>query len=160
MDGELIGAAGLFFPVPLKPGESQAFALAAVPGIEVWMLQQNGKPQNLSLQIWFDALALAPSVLAPSSLDLEIRSAEAIAGTLFLHGTVRNPWIDEMTHPSVLAAVRTTEGDLLAAGWMEVALSLAPNESADFVLALPLPEGADLAMTEYDLRALGVPIGR
>ena len=52
--------------------------------------------------------------------------------------------------------MRSTSGEPLTAGWLEVTDTLETDESLAFTLPLMLPQGADPAMSEYDFQAIGL----
>jgi hypothetical protein len=154
-DGELMGVAQLAPPVPLGPGESRAFAAGEFPGLaERWPSGEG--IEALSLEAWIDPVTPERNDLRLLPLAVDLESYEGIGGRLFLRGTVQNPLDEAVQSPTVLATLRSIEGQPLTAGWLVVAEGLGPGESADWVLALSLPRGTDLAMSEYDIVSLGL----
>jgi hypothetical protein len=153
--GELVGVAQLVPPVPLGPGESRPFGANEFPGLSSRWQSEDGLGA-LSLESWVDPSPPAEDEVRLRSLEVELRSYEGIGGTLFLRGSVRNPLDHVVRTATVLAAVRTIEGEPLAAGWQTVAAELEPGAEEEFLLALSLTRGADLAMSEYDVVALGL----
>jgi hypothetical protein len=154
-EGEPIGLAQLVPPVPLGPGESRPFAAAEFPGMSSRWQRSDGL-EALSLEVWVDPVPPSEGGLRLLPLEVELRSYEGIGGTLFLRGTVRNPLDRAVRVATVLAAVRSIDGEPLAAGWQTVAAELAPDADGEFLLALSLPRGTDLALSEYDVVALGL----
>jgi hypothetical protein len=154
-EGELVGVTQLAAPVPLGPGESRPFAAAEFPGMSSRWQRSDGL-EALSLEVWVDPSPPAEGDLRLLPLEVELRSYEGIGGTLFLRGMVRNPLDRAVRAPTVLAAVRSIEGEPLAAGWQTVVAVLEPDADGEFLLALTLPRGTDLAMSEYDVVALGL----
>jgi hypothetical protein len=108
---------------------------------------------GLEVDAWVDPLPALEAGLRLVPQAVHVTSFEAIGGTLFLQGTVYNDSGARVISATVLAAVRSTEGLPLTAGWRVAAESLEAGESAAFVLELTLPRGADLAMSEYDVVA-------
>ncbi len=153
-EGELVGAANVWLPVPVMPGESLAFALADVPGVEGW-LREGGDPAALQVQVWLDTRRL-PEQQAVHQLDLRVQSVEAIGGTLFLRALVQFPADEALERASIVAALRDTVGNLVSAGGVEVEAGSGPGTAAGFLLALPLPAGVQPAGLEYDLRAVAL----
>ncbi len=153
-EGDLVGVAELGLPVPVMPGESMAFALYDVPGIEGWV-RGGGDPARLQVRLWLDGRLVAEAAeIRP--LGLSVKSVEAIGGTLFLRGQVQAAGDEAAERAWVVAAVRDTAGNLISAGSTEVSAEVRPGQAAEYLLALPLPAGVQLAGLEYDLRAAAV----
>jgi len=73
-----------------------------------------------------------------------------------LRGVIINPNDTLIREPSIYTTVRNEDGLILSAGWVSPAELLGPGEASDFELSLLLPRGADPAMLEYDVIALGL----
>jgi len=153
--GEVVGVAQEFVPIPLGPGESRAFTITRFPRLASGAAPAAGI-EGLSVEAWVDPVRSPDDGLRAVPLALQVRSYEAIAGTLFLQGTVENDSGAAVLSATVLAVVRSLDGAPLSAGWRLVAESLEAGESAAFVLELTLPRGADLVMSEYDIVASGL----
>ena len=87
---------------------------------------------------------------------MQIIQFEPIGSSLFIKGEIFNPQEMGVESATVLAAVRSTSGELLTAGWIHLSEILPGNDSREFVLHLSLPQGADPAMNEYDVQAFGL----
>jgi hypothetical protein len=90
-----------------------------------------------------------------ASLTAVINSFEQLGGSVFLRGDVTNAGTIGARDPTLFAAVRNTEGELLAAAWLTAASDLPAGQMVPFVLELPLPAEVNLALAEFDLQALG-----
>jgi hypothetical protein len=153
---QLMGLADVRLPIPLAPGETQLFALASFPGLASRMSSAQASLADLTVEVVFDPVESgAEGVTVSVPLDVSITSYEAVGSTLFLKGEVNNERSTPIMSPAVVAAVRSTDGKPVTAGWLTVAPSLAPGEKAAFTLPMPLPSGVDPAMSEYDLQAAG-----
>jgi len=149
--GGIVGVAQVVAPVPLGPGESRPFTATEFPGLTSGA--EGLTVDGLEVDAWVDPLPALEAGLRLVPQAVHVTSFEAIGGTLFLQGTVENDTGARVISATVLAAVRSTEGLPLTAGWRVAAESLEAGESAAFVLELTLPRGADLAMSEYDVVA-------
>src|SRR3990170_1782692 len=127
--GEVVGVAQEFVPIPLGPGESRAFTITGFPRLASGAAPGAGI-EGLSVEAWVDPVRPPDDGLRAVPLALQVRSYEAIAGTLFLQGTLENDSGAVVLSPTVLAAVRSLDGAPLTAGWRLVAESLEAGESA------------------------------
>lgn len=153
--GSLIGAAELRMPLPLAPGETRGFALAAPAALFENLAGQEWTAGDLAVGTYVDAAASAAAREAIQPLEVRLTGIEQIGRALFLRGEVSNPWASALEGPAVLAAVRATDGALLTAGWAVLGERLEPGGVQPFVLALPWPRAADLALSEFDVIAGG-----
>jgi hypothetical protein len=92
----------------------------------------------------------------PVSLDVRVTSFEDVGSRLILRGEVRNTSILP-TRAAILASARSIEGLALTASSLVQKQSLQPGESAAFLLTMPWPQGAQASMSEFDVRAFGLP---
>ena len=134
-------------PIPLRPGESRAF------GLRLEDLPDSDDPDGFGVEITVEPLPGAGAA-ALATLEPVIQSVEQLAGSVFLRGSLANPTAFDVFDPTLFAALRTTDGELISAGWLPAAAELPAGGAIGFVLALPLPAGVDLALAEYDLQAL------
>lgn len=157
LEGEVVAAVEVLPPVPLGPGETRPFSVTDLPGLAALLEGREWIPEDLAVEAVVDPRASSVYRAPTEVLGLELYSFEPIGGSLFLRGRVTNDQAAAVEGPVVLASIRTTEGRLVAAGWLVAAEALEAGASADFVLALTLPRGADLAMSEYDVLAVALP---
>jgi len=153
-----MGIGELELPWPLAPGESQPFAVLEFPGLETRVSRSGVDPSLLSAESRIDPATAVASSVTPIVLETALTSQETIGATLFLKGSLSNGGPNPVTRPSVMAVVRSTEGDILTAGFVTAADELGPGASLPFVLTLRLPGSVDLAMAEFDVRAAGMPL--
>jgi hypothetical protein len=155
-DSKVHGVAGLVSPFPIGPGEHLPFGQTEFPGLTARLAALDVDPAVLQVEAWVDPRASAPVPDHRVQLEVRIDSFSSVGSAVFLRGAVTNPLSMSVTRPSLYAALRTTEGELLSAGWRELAPRLAAGERLEFVLDLPLPEDADPAMTEFDVVAFAL----
>jgi hypothetical protein len=153
--GSLVAVAQVEPPAPLASGESRPFGLRDLPGLAA-NLDGSANLEDLEVEAWVDPLASSPAEATPVSLSLEVSAFESIGDSLFLRGSVTNPTPSPVATPAVMASVRSTTGQLLAAGWIVLGETLPAGQSAPFVLTLALARGADPAMGEFDIVATGL----
>ena len=156
LEDEIVTVAPVRPPIPLQPGESLAYAISDFPGLSTQLARYESQADALSAEIVVDPLASQPADQIAVPLDLRITHFEPIGSSLILKGVVSNSGEGDVESVSILVAVRSTTGELLTAGWSANAQSLAVNDTLDFILPLSLPQGADMAMSEYDLQVLGL----
>jgi hypothetical protein len=89
-------------------------------------------------------------------LAITIRQFEAIGSRVFLEGALARSGDQPLAGAEIHAALRTVDGELQSAAWMPIAPGN-PGTAVPFRLDLPLPVGANAALSEIDLRALGMP---
>lgn len=142
--------------LPLRPGESRPYAITDFPGLTAQLAKHESWTGELTAEILVDPYASRPSTRDIVQLDIQITQYEPIGSSLFIKGEIFNPQETEVESATVLAAVRSTGGELLTAGWIHLLEILPGYGSRDFVLHLSLPQGADLAMNEYDVQAFGL----
>ncbi len=147
--GEFMQVVDLGLRVPLAPGERRPFAVENVH------LSSDADPEN----------AIVESIIVPQesgvessrveALRLQITGAETLGSNLFLRGHVTNDGDRPVGNPTLIAALRATDGTLWTAGWLPIGASMAPGQTEPFVLPLRLPQEVDVPLGEFDVRALG-----
>ncbi len=152
----LIGLWEIETPRPLEPGEQLSFSAFGFPGINLRFDPQDLDAVRVETRVDSRLVSQMPE---PVDLPIDISSFISVGSALFLRGTVRNPLDADVESTAVFAEVRTTDGDLVSAGWSTLGL-LQAGYSADFVLDLPIPAGMDPTLTEYDLRAIALSAGQ
>lgn len=148
-DGELVQVIGLDGHVPLAPGEQRPF------GVRELALPKDVDPTAVELEPII--VPPAPGEIPPrvETLRMDIAGAEALGSNFFLRGQVSNDGPAAVANPTLFAALRATDGTLWTAGWLQLGDTFAAGQSEMFVLSLPLPEGIEVPLGEFDLRALG-----
>ncbi|MGH2619017.1 MAG: hypothetical protein ACRDHG_00405 [Anaerolineales bacterium] len=153
-DGDRIASlTELEAPLPLPAGERLAFAAQDFPGLSRPLAES--VPANLRIESRIEAAA---QVGRPMVLQAEVEAFHSVGSTLFLRGILRNDTPRTVEPAAVFAELRSTDGELLSAGWFTAPGPLASGEQAVFVIDLPLPMGTDPGEFEFDLRALGSPL--
>jgi hypothetical protein len=148
----LMAVGGFSPPLPLGPAERVGFAVWDLPGLPGLRTEQG---EALEIQLWFD---LAPPALPAGrwvTLGLEVHQQEDLGGSVHLRGNIHNNTDGEVLLPSLYASVYELHGELATGGWTTVAETLSPRNTAQFLLALPVPADFDPVSAEYDLRAFG-----
>jgi hypothetical protein len=153
---QVLALAALSGPFPIGPGEQLPFGQDEFPGLFGRLHELELDPAELEVVAWVDRRASAPSPDHRSQLEVRIESLESVGSAVFLRGAVVNPQSVTVSRPSLYAAVRGTDGELLTAGWRELAARLAGGSRLEFVVDLPLPQGIDPAMSEFDVLAFGL----
>jgi len=156
LEEEIVTVAPVRPPIPLQPGESLAYAISDFPGLSAQLARSESHAGALSAEIVVDPLASQPTERIAVPMDLRITHFEPIGSSLILKGVISNSGEIDVESVTVLVAVRSTSGELLTAGWSTIAQTLAINDTLEFILPLSLPQGADPAMSEYDLQVLGL----
>jgi hypothetical protein len=150
---ELVGVARLAPPLPLGPEEELGFAINDFPALSGRLADEPNALKRLELHI--DVLPAAPqekpAELVP--LQAELLGFEAVAGNLFLQGTLQRTTSGRLVNPAVMVTMRDEEGAVVSGGWSVVAADMPDANSLAFKLVLPLPAGTNPSMCEYDLRA-------
>ena len=146
--GRLARVVALASPIPLRPDETRAF------GLRLEELPDGDPETTLAVETTIEPLP-ANELTGIASLTAVINSFEQLGGSVFLRGDVTNAGTIGARDPTLFAAVRNTEGELLAATWLTAASDLPAGQMVPFVLELPLPAEVNLALAEFDLQALG-----
>ncbi len=74
-----------------------------------------------------------------------------------MQGTATNPGPALLKSAVVLVSLRSTTGEIQTARWLDLNPPQ-PGESAEFSIDFPIAAGDDPSMSEYDLRAVGIPL--
>jgi hypothetical protein len=156
IEDEILTIASIKPSLPLRPGESRPYTFTGFPGLASQLLRHEAQIAELTAEILIDQHASHPSDRTLVQLDVQVTQYEIIGSSLFIKGVIFNPYEKGVESTTVLAAIHSTAGNLLTAGWTELHEILPAKESSDFLLQLSLPQGADPAMSEYDLQALGL----
>lgn len=154
--GQVLSVAGLSGPFPIGPDEQLPFGFADFPGLGLQLDELQPDPASLSVEVLVDPRASALSPDHRNQLEVQIDSFESVGSAVFLRGAVTNPHSVSLARPSLYVALRTTGGELLTAGWPELAARLAGGARLEFVVDLPFPESGDLTMSEFDVVAFGL----
>lgn len=152
---ELMGLGEIELPWPLAPGETQPFLLNEFPGLRQRMNERGLEPGDLSATSELDSAGSRTTTSTPIALDISVTAQEVIGGSLFLKGTLTNGGSQNLDHPGAIAVLRSTQGEVLSAGFVSAGEELEAGATLSFTLTLPLPKGVDLAMAEFDVRAAG-----
>jgi len=149
-----MAAAALELPTPLAPGARLPLALR-LPRTSV---ERDGAPAPADLA-WQIFTASRPASASAVSLPLEVVGYEAVGSTLLLRIRVEGIAAGLVDRPSVIVALRGSDGELLGAGLTAGDTSLADGASLVLTVAIPIARGLDLRQTEFDVLAVGVPGG-
>lgn len=155
--GELVGLEILRSSVPLTPGESLVFTAETFASLEDRLRRLGVGMQDVAPQVVLGWTEPERPSSSPVSLPVAVRQFEVIGSRLFLSGAITHPGTEPLASLMVYVTLRSTSGEPQTARWLPLAPP-APGERIDFAIDLPLPKGVDPAMSEYDLRALGLPI--
>ena len=153
---EIVAVAPVKPPIPLQPGENLVYAISDFPGLMAQLTRHETHAGALSAEIVVDPLASQQTDRVTVPMELRITHFEPIGSSLILKGVISNSGEIDVEMVTILVAVRSTSGELLTAGWSTIAQTLAANDTVDFTLPLSLPQGADPAMSEYDMQVLGL----
>lgn len=154
-DGEVLALSQVDLPIPIPPGQSIPVSVTDFPGF-VDKITENEPGFEPSINLSIEPALEGSENWNLHSLDLEVMGFEAIGSSLFLDIIIQNPQSKALLDPIVLVALFDIEGNLLSAGWKEAGEFIIGNGTRQLVVNLPLPEGLDLAMAEYDLAAYGL----
>jgi hypothetical protein len=152
---DLVGLGALELPWPLAPGELQPFLMSEFPGLLERTRSLGIEPGNLVATAEIDPAGSRISTSPPITLQADITAQEVIESSLFLKGTLTNGGSEKVDRPSAVAVLRSTQGEVISAGFVVAGTELGAGQSLPFILVLRLPADADLAMAEFDLRAGG-----
>jgi hypothetical protein len=149
IEGRLVRVFELESAIPLSPGELRPF------GLRLRDLPLEPGEQDVDIDPIVEAQA--HDSRGKLTLALDIDTLETTGSSVFFKGSVANDSGQLAQAPSVFAAMRNLEGELLTAAWLALTHPLASGEDEQFVLEVPLPAGAEIAEGEWDLIALGMP---
>jgi hypothetical protein len=153
---DIVAVAPIRIPLPLQPGESQAYAITEFPGLRAQLALRTSLMDNLSAEIIVDPLGSLPTDKRSTPLNLQITHFEPIGSSLFLRGVISNIGEIDVEEAVVLVTIRSIAGELITAGWSISSEQLSIGDSAEFMLRLSLPQGTDPTMSEYDVQAAGL----
>ena len=153
--GELVGLEILRSAVPLPPGETLAYGAETFPSLDERLQRLGVGPQDVVPSVIVSGSA-APGSSAPARLDITILHYEAIGSRVYLGGTLTRAGEQPLASAEIHVALRSVDGELQSAAWIPMAPG-SPGAPVPFRLDLPLPSGVDPALSEIDLRAVGLP---
>ncbi|HET7009227.1 MAG TPA: hypothetical protein VFI11_00505, partial [Anaerolineales bacterium] len=139
-------------PTVIPAGASLPFAIDIFPGAEEELAEHEADRGDLEVEPF---LREAGTTAVVREIDAEVRRFEVIGSRLYLRGVARNPGTTA-ARACIVAAVLSDEGDLLTAGWTAPAETVPPGGEAPFMLVLPVPDGVNLSLAEFDVQAFGV----
>jgi hypothetical protein len=151
-ENRLIGLWEIETPRPLEAGEQLPFAAFGFPGVS---LRLDPEDPNAIRVEWRIEESAADGALTLIDMPVDVSTFLSVGSAIFIRGTIHNPMDFDVDAATVYAEVRSSTGELVTAGW-STAGSFEPGASGEFVLDLPIPVGMDAALTEYDLRAIGL----
>ncbi len=157
MDDRLVGLSRVDSPLPVAGGEQLAFSVGKFFGPDFSQIASDRPEADWEIEVLLDTGLSSDAEVVRKELDLSISGAEKIGSSIFLRGQLTNSEEQAVLEKAtVLVALRSTEGELVSAGWQVVRETLPAGETAQFVLPLRIPAGIDLPDLEFDLRAFGV----
>ena len=151
--GRLVSLGILHSSVPLPPGETLDYGADRFPGMEAAL----DPAYAITLELYLAGRPIAPD--APSAVPLfaAIQQFELIGSRVFMQGTATNPGPVLLKSAVVLVSLRSTKGEIQTARWLDINPPQ-PGENAEFSIDFPIAAGDDPSMSEYDLRAVGIPL--
>jgi hypothetical protein len=149
LDEEIVNLVAVDSSIPLQADEQRPF------GFRLESLPRADHLEDLVFSVHLETgLTPASSVVV---LPLSLSSVENLGSNLFLQGEVSNTREETVHHPTVFAALRSTEGQLLTASWLDLPGPMEAGQTLEFVLPLAISEGVDIGSAEFDLRSLALP---
>jgi hypothetical protein len=151
--GRLVSLEILRSSIPLPSGETLDYAADRFPGMEA----DPNPADGITFELYLAGRPMAPD--APSAVPLlaSIQQFESIGSRVFMQGTATNPGPTLLKSAVVLVSLRSTTGEIQTARWLDIDPPQ-PGESAEFSIDFPIAAGDDPSMSEYDLRAVGIPL--
>ncbi|HEY71549.1 MAG TPA: hypothetical protein G4O08_13310 [Anaerolineae bacterium] len=153
---EWVSVSQIDTPIPLGPGEKRAFSMTEFPGMDAILQDAAWSLEDLHLDVRIDPTLVGSEVTQAIPVELEILSYERIGTFTFIRGTVTNPYTHRVYNATVMTSLRYDWGYLMTAAWVVAAETLSTGESADFVLAIPIPANSTPRYAEFDTWAAAV----
>jgi hypothetical protein len=153
--GDLISVAPIDLPFPIPADESWPISAPYLPGLEEALLDGDVDFDDVELEVLVNTYMPPDVEGSPLMLQFQISHYEPIGSTLVMRGQVINSTEETVAAPTMYAALRSTSGALITAGWTRLDVSLDSGESVPFEMNLPLPKSASPANSEHDLLAIG-----
>ena len=155
--GRLIGLEIQRSSIPLQPGETLAFGADRFAGLEAIPGTPAAGADDITLELFLAGRRVPSETPTAVILPVSIQQFEVIGSGVFLRGALNNPGPGPLKSAMVFVSLRSTTGALQTARWLELTPP-SPGESMQFSVDMPLAIGDDPAMSEFDVRALGVPL--
>lgn len=146
VEDRLVRVMALDTRIPLSPGEQRSL------GLRLRGLPQRADGEELGVSAVLEAGSATSE--ERSTLVLDIGSIELTGSSVFLKGSVHNPSDPLALDPTIFAAMRNLEGELLTAAWLALPSALPAEETQGFVLEVPIPADTEIAEGEWDITAL------
>lgn len=151
LEDQLIGFKRIVPQVPLGRGDQLPFSAAEFPGLAALLSDNPGA--DLRLETWISAELLDRPPTDLVALIPQVGRYEPQGETLFIGGSLTNHLSSAVRFPTIYASITDLDFRLLSGGWQELDLTLQPGETAEYRLSIPLPEGTNLARSEFHLWA-------
>lgn len=152
--GELVGLEILRSAVPLPPGETLAYGAETFPSLDERLQRLGVGAQDVVPSVIVSGSA-APASAEPQ-LGIAVLHFESIGSRVYLGGTLTRTGEQPLAGAEIHVALRSVDGELQSAAWIPMAPG-SLGAPVPFRLDLPLPSGVDPALSEIDLRAVGLP---
>jgi hypothetical protein len=151
--GRLVSLEILHSSIPLPPGETLDYGADRFPGMEAALDPADG----ITLELYLAGRPMAPDAPTAVPLLASIQQFEWIGSHVFMQGTATNSGPAVLKSAMVIVSLRSTTGEIQTARWLDINPPQ-PGENAEFSIDFPIAAGDDPAMSEYDLRAVGIPL--
>ena len=138
---------------PLQPGETLGYGADRFPGLEAGI----DTADDVTLEVYLTGRLIARGAPSAVPLPASIHQFEVIGSRVFVQGTLTNPGPAPLKSAVLLVSLRSTAGEIQTARWLDL-FPPPPGESAEFSIDVPIAAGDEPAMSEYDLRAVGIPL--
>lgn len=158
MGGDLISVAPIDLPFPIPADESWPISAPYLPGLEEALLDGDVDVDDVEVEVLVNTYTPPEVEGSPLMLQFQISHYEPIGSTLVMRGQIINSTEGTVASPTMYAALRSTSGALITAGWTRLDVSLDSGESVAFEMNLPLPKSASPANSEHDLLAIGFKV--
>lgn len=155
---DLLGVLPVHSPAPIPAQTSWYFTLEPALALPVEIRDDETALQELTAALNLDRIRTHGVENELKSVDIEISAIETIGGSVYLKGTLSNPYDQDLADPAVYATLRDTRGEVITANSVRIASSLPPDSSVDFTIPLWLPRGIDPTTLEFDINATALTI--
>jgi hypothetical protein len=150
---DLLGVLPVHSPAPIPAQTSWYFTLEPALALPVEIRDDETALQDLTTALNLDRMKTHGVENQVKSVDIEISAIETIGGSIYLKGTLSNPYDQDLADPVVYAALRDTRGEVITANSVRIARSLSPGGPVAFTIPLWLPRGIDPTTLEFDIHA-------
>jgi hypothetical protein len=155
---EILGLDTWMSPLPVHPDEIFTFIIDPAQSLDAEMISRLD-PDLLEVQVEINPWNTLPTIIEWAPVIVTIEQFEEIGSHLYLRGRITNITDSVLSQSVIILHILDVQGRIRSIGWASQGETLASGDSMDFDMDLLVPQGLDMNLVEFDLRAYGKETG-